>query len=51
MIAMNQSYFFRFPTADLTREAQPNFHDVHHEKFNVNFGSIAILDMFLGTKA
>ena len=40
---------YRFPTADLTQEAQPNFHDVHHEKFNTNFGSMGVLDWLCGT--
>lgn len=34
--------FFRFPlTADM--------HDLHHEKFNVNFGGTWLLDWFHGT--
>mmetsp|Transcript_109176 Transcript_109176/g.250467 ORF Transcript_109176/g.250467 Transcript_109176/m.250467 type:complete len:185 (-) Transcript_109176:55-609(-) len=30
---------------------QPNFHDVHHEKFNVNYGNLRFLDMIHGTMA
>mmetsp|Transcript_137111 Transcript_137111/g.292853 ORF Transcript_137111/g.292853 Transcript_137111/m.292853 type:complete len:355 (-) Transcript_137111:87-1151(-) len=30
-------------------EAQPNFHDFHHEKFNVNFGAMGWLDNLHGT--
>jgi len=41
---------YRLPTADLTCEAQPDFHDLHHEKFNVNFGSIGVLDWIFNTK-
>lgn len=40
---------YRFPSADLTQEAQPNFHDLHHEKFNTNYGSMGVLDWLLGT--
>ena len=40
---------YRFPTADLSQEAQPNFHDLHHEKFNTNYGSMGFLDWLLGT--
>jgi len=30
-------------------EAQPNFHDFHHEKFNVNYGAMGWLDELHGT--
>lgn len=30
-------------------EAQPNFHDFHHEKFNVNYGAMGWLDDLHGT--
>jgi len=40
---------YRFPIADLTKEAQPNFHDLHHEKFNTNYGSMGVLDWLCGT--
>ena len=39
----------RLPTADLTGESQPNFHDLHHQKFTVNYGSSGHLDWLLGT--
>jgi len=42
---------YRFPTADLTHEAQPNFHDLHHERFNTNYGSMGVLDWLCGTLA
>lgn len=40
---------YRFPTADLSQESQPNFHDLHHEKFNTNYGSMGFLDWLFGT--
>jgi len=40
---------YRFPMADLSQEAQPNFHDLHHEKFNTNYGSMGFLDWLFGT--
>ena len=42
---------FRFPPADLTRESQPDFHDLHHQRFNVNYGSLGALDWLCGTLA
>ena len=42
---------YRFPSADITKESQPNFHDLHHQKFNVNFGSMGVLDWIFGTLA
>lgn len=32
-------------------EAQPNYHDKHHEKFNVNYGAMGWLDTLHGTIA
>lgn len=40
---------YRFPTADLTGESQPNFHDLHHEKFNINYGGLGFMDWLFGT--
>jgi len=40
---------YRLPSADLTGESQPNFHDLHHQKFTCNFGSTGHLDWLLGT--
>ncbi|CAE7652469.1 FAXDC2 [Symbiodinium pilosum] len=42
----------RWPWIDLfsfQAEAQPNFHDFHHEKFNVNYGAMGWLDELHGT--
>lgn len=40
---------YRLPSADLTGESQPNFHDLHHQKFTCNYGSTGHLDWLLGT--
>ena len=40
----------RFPTANITGESQPDFHDIHHEKFNVNFGTVGVMDLIFSTK-
>ncbi|XP_023341469.1 fatty acid hydroxylase domain-containing protein 2 [Eurytemora carolleeae] len=40
---------YRFPTADLTREPQPDFHDKHHERFDCNFGTNGVLDWLFST--
>jgi len=42
---------YRFPIADLTQESQPNFHDIHHQKFNCNYGGSGHLDWIIGTHA
>jgi fatty acid hydroxylase domain-containing protein 2 len=42
----------RWPWIDwfsLDAEAQPNFHDFHHEKFNINYGAMGWLDALHGT--
>jgi len=41
----------RWPWIDfsLNAEAQPNYHDFHHEKFNVNYGAMGWLDDLHGT--
>lgn len=42
----------RWPWIDLfsmNAEAQPNFHDFHHEKFNINYGAMGWLDDLHGT--
>jgi len=42
----------RWPWVDffsMQMEAQPNFHDFHHEKFNVNYGAMGWLDDLHGT--
>lgn len=42
----------RWPWIDLfsaSLEAQPNFHDFHHEKFSVNYGAMGWLDDLHGT--
>ncbi|CAE7252028.1 FAXDC2 [Symbiodinium natans] len=42
----------RWPWIDFfsfNAEAQPNFHDFHHEKFNVNYGAMGWLDDLHGT--
>lgn len=42
----------RWPWIDLfsfQAEAQPNFHDFHHEKFNFNYGAMGWLDDLHGT--
>jgi len=41
---------YRFPPANWTREAQPDFHDKHHERFDCNYGSLfGALDWAFGT--
>jgi len=42
----------RWPWIDFfsaNQEAQPNFHDFHHEKFTVNYGALGWLDNLHGT--
>eukprot|EP00930_Biecheleria_cincta_P037108 TRINITY_DN2544_c0_g1_i1.p1 TRINITY_DN2544_c0_g1~~TRINITY_DN2544_c0_g1_i1.p1 ORF type:complete len:378 (+),score=59.24 TRINITY_DN2544_c0_g1_i1:75-1136(+) len=42
----------RWPWVDffsMQSEAQPNFHDFHHEKFNFNYGAMGWLDDLHGT--
>jgi len=42
----------RWPWVDffsMQAEAQPNFHDFHHEKFNFNYGAMGWLDDLHGT--
>lgn len=42
----------RWPWIDLfsaSQEAQPNYHDFHHEKFNINYGAMGWLDDLHGT--
>merc|ERR1712046_321287 len=48
MVTQTHHSGVRWPWIDRLT-AQPNFHDYHHEKFNVNYGAMGWLDDLHGT--
>jgi fatty acid hydroxylase domain-containing protein 2 len=40
---------YRLPGCHLPFDIQPDFHDLHHERFNGNFGLTGLLDLLHGT--